>query len=87
MNMDMVKAISDHIAEIAPTALIRGGDFPGEQHFIDLTLILSQLSNIPRIAEMYEQATRYAEAHKTQLQETNCKIQQLSDIGRELPLL
>ncbi|MBN1856832.1 MAG: cell division protein FtsZ [Dehalococcoidia bacterium] len=87
MNMDMVKAVSDSIAEIAPNALIRGGDFPGEKHFIDLTLILSQLSVVPRIAEIYEQATRYAEQHQGQLQETHSKIQQLSEIGRELPLL
>jgi cell division GTPase FtsZ len=87
MNMDMVKTVSDYIAEIAPNALIRGGDFPGEKHFIDLTLVLSQLTNIPRIAEMYEQATRYAEEHKTQIIDTHQKIQQLTEIGRELPLL
>ena len=87
MNMDMVKALSDSLSETASNALIRGGDFPGEKHFIDITLILSQLSNIPRIAEMYEQATRYAEEHKGQILETNSKIQQLTEIGRELPLL
>jgi len=31
MNMDMVKTISDYMAELAPNALIRGGDFP-RQH-------------------------------------------------------
>jgi len=87
MNMDMVKAVSDSIAELAPNALIRGGDFPGEKHFIDLTLILSQLSVVPRVAEIYEQATRYAEQHQGQIQETHSKIQRLTDIGRELPLL
>ncbi len=87
MNMDMVKSISDYTSEIAPNALIRGGDFPGEKHFIDLTLILSQISHVPRIADMYEQATRYAEEHKGQLLDTQCKIQQLNEIGRELPLL
>ena len=87
MNMDMVKALSDSLSETASNALIRGGDFPGEKHFIDITLILSHLSNIPRIAEMYEQATRYAEEHKGQIQETHSKIQQLTEIGRELPLL
>ncbi|MCK5584750.1 cell division protein FtsZ, partial [Candidatus Bipolaricaulota bacterium] len=87
MNMDMVKSVSDSIAELAPNALIRGGDFPGEKHFIDLTLILSHLSVVPRIAEIYEQATRYAEQHLGQIQDTHSKIQQLSEIGRELPLL
>ncbi len=87
MNMDMVKAISDHISEIAPNALIRGGDFPGEKHNIDLTLILSQISHIPRIADMYEQATRYAEEQKGQILDTQTKSRQLTEIGRELPML
>ncbi|MFW6056686.1 MAG: tubulin/FtsZ family protein [Chloroflexota bacterium] len=87
MNMDMVKAVSDYITELAPNALIRGGDFPGEKHFIDLTLILSQMSHVPRIADMYEQATRYAETHQGQIQDTQTKIHQLTDLGRELPLL
>ncbi|MBE9505458.1 MAG: cell division protein FtsZ [Chloroflexi bacterium] len=87
MNMDMVKALSDSLSETASNALIRGGDFPGEKHFIDITLILSHLSHIPRIAEMYEQATRYADEHKGQIQETHSKIQQLTEIGKELPLL
>lgn len=87
MNMDMVKTISDYISELAPNALIRGGDFPGEKHFIDLTLILSQLSHVPRIADMYEQATRYAETHQCQIQDTQERIHQLTELGRELPLL
>ena len=37
LNMDMVKSVSDYNKEISPTAIIRGGDFPGEKHFIDIT--------------------------------------------------
>jgi len=64
MNMDMVKSISEYIKEIAPTALIRGGDFPGEKHFIDVTLILSQISFVPKVKELYEKAVQYGQEHK-----------------------
>jgi len=87
MNMDMVKGVSDYISEIAPGAVIRGGDFPGERHFVDITLILSQLSFVPKIKEFYERATQYGEEHKDQIQETRKKIDALSDLGRELPTL
>jgi cell division GTPase FtsZ len=87
LNMDMVKSISDYIKELAPNALIRGGDFPGERHYIDVTLILSELSFVPRIKDIYEQATQYAKDHKGQIEDTKKKIQSLADLGKDLPTL
>ncbi|HUW44617.1 MAG TPA: cell division protein FtsZ, partial [Dehalococcoidia bacterium] len=87
LNMDMVKSVSDYIKELASNALIRGGDFPGEKHFIDVTLILSQLSFVPRIKEFYEQATQYAKEHKGQLEETKKRIASLAELGKDLPTL
>ena len=87
MNMDMVKSISEYIKEIAPSAVIRGGDFPGEKHFIDVTLILSGLSFVPKIKEFYEKAVQYGQEHKEQIEETHKRIQALSELGRELPSL
>jgi hypothetical protein len=85
--MDMVKSISDYIKELAPNALIRGGDFPGEKHFIDVALILSQLSFVPRIKEFYEQATQYAREHRGQLEETKKRVESLAELGKDLPTL
>jgi cell division GTPase FtsZ len=87
MNMDMVKNVSDYVKELASNALIRGGDFPGEKHFIDVTLILSQLSFVPRIKEFYEQATQYAQEHKGQLEQTKQRIEALAELSKDLPRL
>ena len=87
LNMDMVKSVSDYIKELAPGALIRGGDFPGEKHYIDVTLILSQLSFAPRIKDFYEQATQYAKEHGGQLEETKKRIESLAELSKELPTL
>ena len=87
LNMDMVKNISDYIKELAPTALIRGGDFPGERRHVDVTLILSQLAFVPRIKEFYEEATQFAQEHKEQLEETKKRIESLAEIGKDLPKL
>jgi len=87
LNMDMVKSVSDYVKELAPNAVIRGGDFPGEKHFIDVTMILSQLSFVPRIKDFYEQATQYAKEHKEQLEQTKKRIQSLAEIGKDLPKL
>ena len=87
MNMDMVKSLSDYIKELAPAAVIRGGDFPGEKHFIDVTMILSQLSFVPKIKEFYENATTYAQEHKGQLEETKKRLDALAELGKGLPSL
>jgi len=87
LNMDMVKSVSEYIKELAPNAMIRGGDFPGEKHFVDVTLILSQLSFVPRIKEFYEQATQYAQEHKGQLEQTKKRIASLAELSKDLPSL
>jgi hypothetical protein len=85
--MNMVKSVSDYIKELAPSALIRGGDFPGEKHSIDVTLILSQLSFVPRLKEFYEQATQFAQEHKGQLEQTKKRIESLTEMCKDLPKL
>ena len=87
MSMDMVQNVSGYIKEIAPQAVIRGGDFPGEKHFIDVTLILSQLAFVPRIKEIYEKATIYGQDHQVQLDEIHGKIDALAQLGKDLPTL
>ena len=87
MNMDMVKSVSDYIRELAPNALIRGGDFPGEDRFVDVTLILSQLSYVPKIKDFYEGATQYAQEHKGLIEQTKKRIEALTDFGKDLPTL
>jgi len=87
MNMDMVKGVSDYISEMAPGAVVRGGDFPGEKHFVDITLILSHLSFVPKIKDFYERATEYGEEHKEQIEETHRRIEALAELGRGLPTL
>lgn len=87
LNMDMVKSISDYVKQMSPNAVIRGGDFPGEKYFIDLTLILSELSFVPKIKQYYEKATEYAHEHKGQIEETRRKVDALAELGKELPKL
>lgn len=87
LNMDMVKSISTYIKELSPNATIRGGDFPSEKHFIDVAVIFSQLAFVPRIRDIYEQATVYAAEYEGQLAETKQRIDELSLLSRDLPNL
>lgn len=87
MNMDMVKNVSSYIKELSPNATIRGGDFPAEKHFIDVAVIFSQMSFIPRVKDFYEQATVYAQEYEGQLMETRKRIEELNVLSKDLPNL
>ena len=87
LNMDMVKSVSGYIKELAPSAVIRGGDFPGESRFIDITVILSELSFVSKVKEYYEKATSWAEQHKGQVQEIKRRVDSLAEVGKDLPIL
>ena len=87
MNMDMVKSVSGYLKELAPKAVIRGGDFPGEKSAIDITVVLSQLAFVPKIKEYYEKATQWAREHKGEIEETMKRIESLAELAKDLPKL
>ena len=54
MNVDMIKELGMHLKMIAPESIIRSGDYPRDRGAIDVSLILSELSNIPKINTYFE---------------------------------
>jgi len=87
INLDMVKTLSGCLKELAPKAVIRGGDFPGEKHAIDITVVLSQLAFVPKIKDYYEKATEWARNHKGEIEETTKRIESLAKLAKDLPKL
>jgi cell division GTPase FtsZ len=51
MNMDMVKEIGDYMRDIAPEAIIRNGDYPRERGLVDVTVLLSELSDVEKVRD------------------------------------
>jgi len=57
MNMDMVKEIGDYMRDIAPEAIIRNGDYPRERGVVDVTVLLSELSDVDKVRDYYLRST------------------------------
>ncbi len=55
IDMNLVKDIGSHLKRIAPQAIIRTGDYPREKNHLDVTVILSELSNVKKIVEYFTQ--------------------------------
>jgi cell division GTPase FtsZ len=54
INVDMVKQLGTYIKDIAPEAIIRSGDYPREKGNLDVTLILSEMSDMERVRSYFD---------------------------------
>jgi len=87
MNMDMVKEIGDYMRDIAPEAIIRNGDYPRERSLIDVTVILSELSDVEKIRNYYLRSTDLIPEFKKRQEETEDKLKALEDVSKDIPSL
>lgn len=87
MNIDMAKEMGNYMRELASKAVIRSGDFPGEKSNVDVTVIFSGLSSIPKITDYYERATAWVPIAKQRFEETKSRLQDMEAKGKDLPTL
>ncbi len=64
MTMDMINQISSYLKGIAPGAIIRSGDYPRGKGSIDVTVILSELTNSRKVMDYFNKALRYTHLTK-----------------------
>ncbi len=57
INVDLIKEIGTYLKNIAPEAVIRSGDYPREKGSLDISLILSELSDVEKVRGYFTKAT------------------------------
>ncbi len=87
MNMDMVKDLGDWLRELAPNAIIRNGDYPRERGSLDITLILSELSDVEKVRKYYTQSTNLVPIIKQRQKEVAAKLQGIEEAAKDIPSL
>jgi len=87
MNMDMVKEIGDYMRDIAPEAIIRNGDYPRERGVVDVTVLLSELSDVEKVRDYYVRSTDLIPEFKKRQEETEDKLKALEDVSKDIPSL
>jgi hypothetical protein len=53
MNMDLIKELGTHLKIMAPEAIIRSGDYPRDKGSLDVSVILSELSDVVKIRNYF----------------------------------
>jgi cell division GTPase FtsZ len=56
INVDLIKELGTYIKNMAPEAIIRSGDYPREKGVMDVTLVLSELSDVERVRNFFTKA-------------------------------
>ena len=87
LNMDLVKDLGDYLKDVASEAIIRNGDYPREKGSLDVTVILSELSDIEKIRGYYSRAATVIKDIKTRQRETESKIKGIDDASKNIPTL
>jgi len=87
MNMDLVKELGDYLKDIAPEAIIRNGDYPREKSSLDVTVVLSELSDVEKVREYYSHSLEFKRDAKKRQTEVEDKLKELQDFSRDVPSL
>ena len=56
INMDLIKELGSYLKNMAPEAIIRSGDYPREKGSLDITLVLSELSDVEKVRGYFTKA-------------------------------
>jgi cell division GTPase FtsZ len=56
INVDLIKELGTYIKNSAPEAVIRSGDYPREKGNLDVTLILSEMSDVEKVRTYFAKA-------------------------------
>ena len=87
VNMDLVKELGDYLKDIASEAIIRNGDYPRERGALDVTVILSELSDVEKIKAYYNKAVTFIHDIKQRQRETQSKLRGIDDASKNIPTL
>ena len=56
INVDLIKELGTYIKNMAPEAVIRSGDYPREKGNLDVTVILSEMSDVEKVRSYFTKA-------------------------------
>ncbi len=87
MNMDLVKELGDYLRDLAPEALIRNGDYPRERGVLDVTVILSELSDVEKVREFYSESTEFIRHVANRQEQVESRLKGIEEAGKDIPTL
>ena len=87
MSVELIKELADYLRDMAPHAVIRNGDYPRDKGSLEVSVILSELSDVERVRYYYNKSTRLIPEVKKRQEETATKLKAIEDTAKDIPSL
>jgi cell division GTPase FtsZ len=87
MSMDVVKDLGSYLKDIASNAIIRNGDYPRERGMLDVTVILSELSDVEKVRQYYNESASFVQVVEKRQKEAEDKLQGVKEASKDIPSL
>ena len=87
INVDLIKELGTYLKNMAPEAIIRSGDYPREKGLLEVTVILSGLSDVEKVRGYYTESTTLIPELKKRQEEIEGKLRDIEEIGKDVPSL
>ncbi|MBG7617234.1 MAG: cell division protein FtsZ, partial [Chloroflexi bacterium] len=87
VNVDMIKEISEYMKSMAPQATIRDGDYPRGRGKLEVTVVFSELMDVPRVRQIYQKSKEiikeFAKREKNKIENPDST----GEAGKDVPSL
>ena len=87
MNMELVKELGSCIRDFAPEAIIRNGDYPRGSGALDVTVILSDLSDVEKVRKYYSESASFMSQVTRKQEQAKSKLKGIEEAGKDIPSL
>jgi cell division GTPase FtsZ len=87
MNVDMVRELGEYLRSVAPQAIIRNGDYPRPRGVLEVSVILSELSDVEKVRQYYLKSTSLVPQIKKRQEETEIRLKAIEESSKDVPSL
>ncbi|MFQ5996733.1 MAG: tubulin/FtsZ family protein [Dehalococcoidales bacterium] len=87
MNVDLIKELGTYLKNLAPEAVIRSGDYPREKGLLDVTVILSELSDVEKVRNYFTKTISLITTLKKRQEGVETKYRGIEITLKDIPSL
>jgi len=87
MNVDLIKELGTYLKTLAPEAVIRSGDYPRERGLLDVTVILSELSDVEKVRSYFTKTISLISTLKKRQEGIESKYRGIEVTLKDIPSL
>ncbi len=87
MNVDLIKELGTYLKSLTPEAVIRSGDYPREKGALDITVILSELSDVEKVRSYFTKTISLITALKKRQEGIEDKYRGIEVTLKDIPSL